>query len=221
MNEEEIIRGLCSTASAQKEAVRALLSTKGKEFKYRFKYKGVPNDLCEDLLQEVLIKIIKGASSFDGTGGFTENSASVWMNRIAQNCLNDYFRINLKTIKLSTTEIKLNVGSIDDEAWMKSNSGIHGNLTNEHLLHKSENEIYRQYELRNQEISLEECIGDGFEEFASDEPDRARALTMQMDGESIESIAKRINRTVRASAEYLSQCRKKLKPYIENCSNLY
>ena len=104
---------------------------------------------------------------------------------------------------------------------MKSSSGIHGNLTNEHQLQKSENEIYRQYELRNQEISLEECISDGFEEFATDEPDRARALTMQMDGESIESIAKRINRTIRASTEYLSQCRKKIKPYIEKCSNLY
>ena len=221
MNEEEIIKGLCSTPSAQKEAVRALLSPKGKEFKYRFKYKGVPNDLCEDLLQEVLIKIIKGANSFHGTGGFTDNSASVWMNRIAQNCLNDYFRSNLKTIKLSTSELKVKFGSIDDEAWMNSNSGIQANLTNEHQLLKSENDIFRQQELRNQEISLEECIGDGLEKFTDDEPDRARALTMQMDGESIESIARRINRSIRASTEYLSQCRKKLKPYIEKCSNLY
>ena len=41
-----------------------------------------------------------------------------------------------------------------------------------------------------------------------------------MDGFSIEEIGLQIGRTVAATKEFLSQCRKKLKPYVAHCQDL-
>jgi hypothetical protein len=41
-----------------------------------------------------------------------------------------------------------------------------------------------------------------------------------MEGESIEEIGNRIGRTIAATKEYLSQCKKKLLPFISHCREL-
>lgn len=74
--------------------------------------------------------------------------------------------------------------------------------------------------LANAETSAQDCVAMGFEDFAAEHPDRARALEMQLDGESIVSIANRIGRTEAAAKEYLSQCKKKLAPFIAHCTEL-
>ena len=43
---------------------------------------------------------------------------------------------------------------------------------------------------------------------------------LQMDGHSIEEIGLRIGRTIAATKEYLSQCKKKIQPYIAHCTEL-
>lgn len=68
--------------------------------------------------------------------------------------------------------------------------------------------------------SIDECVSAGLLKFAKDSPERALALSLQMEGESIGEIGKRIGRSVVATKEYLSQCRKKIKPYIEHCRPL-
>jgi len=220
MNEEEIIKSLCASEAEQRAAVKYLLDSKGKAFKYRFKRKGVHEDYCDDLVQEVMLKIIKGAKQYTGINSNTDNSAAVWMNSIAQNCMNDYFRTNNKTIKLHSTELKIKIGSLDDENWMKSGSSTTNQQTMGDLINKKAQENYTNQCERDTEIEIEECIKDAFDDFEMVEPSRAYALTMQMDGESIESIGRRIGKSTRAATEYLSQCRKKIKPYLERCNNL-
>ena len=43
---------------------------------------------------------------------------------------------------------------------------------------------------------------------------------LQMDGLSIEEIGLRIGRTMAATKEYLSQCKKKVQPFIAHCTEL-
>ena len=60
----------------------------------------------------------------------------------------------------------------------------------------------------------------GLDEFGKREPERALVLLLQMDGHSIEEIGLRIGRTIAATKEYLSQCKKKIQPYIAHCIEL-
>jgi RNA polymerase sigma factor (sigma-70 family) len=70
------------------------------------------------------------------------------------------------------------------------------------------------------QTTVDECVSSGIDAFAKDYADRAYALTLQMDGASIEHIASVIGRTAAATKQYLSQCRKKLEPYVAQCTEL-
>jgi RNA polymerase sigma factor (sigma-70 family) len=201
MTEEEILKAINLSPSHQAVALEHLYR-KGAEFKRRFKYRGVPEDACDDLLQDVILRIFKSAKDYRGEGGFTDNSAAVWMNKIALNCMNDYFD------KMGKSRI-VNEGTIDDVA-----------ATHPDDLIKYEVNASIDQSERSNEIAIEKCVADAIERFAEDQPDRAKALMMQMDGESIESIARRIGRTAGAAKQYLSQCKQKIKPYVEQCWHL-
>jgi RNA polymerase sigma-70 factor (ECF subfamily) len=49
-------------------------------------------------------------------------------------------------------------------------------------------------------------------------PERALALNLYLEGTSMDEIAMQIGRSAAATKEYLSQCRKKIKPYIAHCT---
>ena len=61
---------------------------------------------------------------------------------------------------------------------------------------------------------------EGLARFSEVAPDRAYALMLQMEDQSIDEIAAVIGRTNGATKEYLSQCKKKIKSYIEHCTEL-
>ena len=201
MTEEEIIYGICASDSNQSTALEHLYRYKGPEFKRYFKYKGVSQSQCEDILQQVIIKIFVNSKSFHGNSGFSDNSANAWMWAIARNCLNDFLNEKKR-------ESEIYVGSVNDHDWSSSNTSA---ITN------SEFNANLEIESRYQEMEIDNCVSNGIEEFCAHEPDRATVLMMQMDGESIESIARRINRTSTAAKQYISQCKKKLQPFIEHC----
>jgi lambda repressor-like predicted transcriptional regulator len=48
-------------------------------------------------------------------------------------------------------------------------------------------------------------------------PDRYYAIRLQMNGISVKEISHQLGRTLAATKEFLSQSRKKLKPFIEEC----
>lgn len=67
----------------------------------------------------------------------------------------------------------------------------------------------------------DDCVRRGFAAFARLFPDRAQCLSwLVTDTLDIGAIAELIGRTPGATREYLSQCRKKLRPFVEHCFEL-
>ena len=196
MNLEEILKNITTSGRAQNEALMALYRLKGAEFKRYFLHKGVNTSSVEDVLQETFVKIFKSASNYQGKGGYGEGSAAAWLHTIAFSCMQDYFE--------KTNRIK-NESTPYDE-----------------VEHQGQLEQVRAAEQMESKATLDvnECISTGLENFAAEHPDRYQVLMSQLDGEDISSIGRRIGRSLAATKEYLSQCRKKLAPYIEHCTEL-
>jgi RNA polymerase sigma-70 factor (ECF subfamily) len=65
---------------------------------------------------------------------------------------------------------------------------------------------------------LEDCVQKAYAAFAKAYADRAEMLArVVFDGWSIDDVAAALKRTSGATREYLSQCRKKLKQFLEPC----
>jgi RNA polymerase sigma factor (sigma-70 family) len=66
--------------------------------------------------------------------------------------------------------------------------------------------------------SVRDCVRRGFKAFAAQHPQRAQCLAwLAVDRFDIGGIAELIGRSAGATREYLSQSRKKLKPFLEPC----
>jgi RNA polymerase sigma factor (sigma-70 family) len=201
MKDEEIIKAICSTAREQSLALEQLYRFKGSEFKRFFHYKGIPLGSCEDVLQDAILKIFNGAKDFRGSGGFSDNSANAWMWAIARNTMNDHLQRKQRDLNLFGE-------SLSDTDWSESHQSE---------LKKGEMSLIQDESDRTIQLEVDFCVSKGMEDFCAEHPDRALVLMMQMDGESIESIARRIERSAIATKQYISQCKIKLKPYIEHC----
>ncbi|MBP8168592.1 MAG: hypothetical protein KAX99_02910 [Azonexus sp.] len=196
MSEEEMITAIKSGGRQQELALQALYR-KAAEFRRHFQYKGLSIQVTDDLIQETIVKIFRSASSYSGGSGFGDSSANAWMWTIAKNVMNDHLRGK------KTDEVSID----DEELGEASRSALEVELANKNP-HKAAGQ------------TAQDCVTKGLEEFAAAHPDRHRALEMQLDGEDIASIGRRIGRTAAAAKEFLSQCKKKLAPFIEHCTAL-
>ena len=197
MNEQEMIKAICTGGRKQEMALHALYR-KAAEFRRHFVFKGLAREQAEDLMQDTLVKIFRGAKNFTGDGGFGDASANAWMWNIAKNSMRDYFRSARPSDDISLDDEALDDGARSRIEWEITVKNPHNSA----------------------EQTVRDCVAQGLEQFAADHADRARAIEMQMDDESIASVAQRIGRTVGATKEYLSQCKKVLKTYIEHCTPL-
>lgn len=195
MTLEEIIKNIAA-GKLQDQALQALYTQKAAEFKHYFLRKGVHRDAVEDVLQDTFVKIFKSAKSYHGLGGYSDVSAAAWLKEIKFTCMQDYFEKQNRLRQEATPY---------DEAE-----------------HQQQLEASRSADDKESRATqaVNECIAAGLEDFAADYPDRYEVLMAQLDGEDIASIGNRIGRTVAATKEYLSQCRKKLAPFIEHCKDL-
>ena len=241
MTDEEIIKAICSTPREQNKALEQLYRYKGAEFKRFFHFKGIPLGSCEDVLQDAILKIFNGSKEYRGAGGVSENSANAWMWAIARNCMYDYLKreksgnsrpeeveriSELKRhqaleagishgektvfpyVEPTHTSSKASGGSLNDSDWIEKN-------TTE--INNGESSLIHDATIRRNQLEVDLCVSNGIKDFCAEHPDRGDALIHQMDGESIESLAGRKGKSPTAMKEYLSQCRKKLKPFIEHC----
>jgi RNA polymerase sigma factor (sigma-70 family) len=196
MQEEDMIRAIQSVGHTQEQGLHALYR-KAAEFRRYFVRHGLSLEAAEDLVQETIVKIFKSAPQFNGGAGFSDASANAWLWTIARNALIDVQRKNKSYM----------VSYDDDGADEASQVALQAELAKHNPYGKMQE-------------TAQDCVTHGLDNFAAEFPDRARALEMQMDGEDVASIARRIGRTVAAAKEYLSQCKKKLAPYIEPCLGL-
>lgn len=171
--------------------VKALYKTAAQPMLAFFVYKGISADESKDVLQETFIKIVRGASTFSGDG-----AAKAWIWQIARNCLIDHQR--------KKGSVAINETAVNDDHW----------------------EALEQTTADPNASScvpigsIDECVSAGLDAFNRLEPERAFVLMLQMDGLSIEEIGLRIGRTMAATKEYLSQCKKKVQPFIAHCTEL-
>jgi RNA polymerase sigma factor (sigma-70 family) len=74
--------------------------------------------------------------------------------------------------------------------------------------------------MSNNPRAVADCVCAGLEAFSKEHPLRVHVLEMKMDGVSDKEISIKIGRTLSATREYLSQCRKKFEPFIIHCKGL-
>jgi len=189
VTEDQIIKLIRAGGRAAEAGIKALYQTTSQPMLRFFVSRGVSGDEAEDILQESIVKIVRGAGGYSGQG-----TAKAWIWQVARNCLTDYLR---KQMRLAEHE-----AVFDDEAWNRLE------------------DVTASPTPTTTEFSVDDCVEAGIAMFAKRVPDRVYVLTLQMEGNSIEEIASRIGRTVGATKEYLSQCRKKLQPFLEHCVEL-
>ena len=67
------------------------------------------------------------------------------------------------------------------------------------------------------DYEFQKCMKYAIRDFKVNEPSRCFALELQKDGASIEEISVLIERTTSATKEFISQSKRKLKPYLQTC----
>jgi RNA polymerase sigma factor (sigma-70 family) len=198
---------LIKSGGANRELGLEILYEKyARELRRRFLKKiSIPAD-ADDLVQETFIKIVNGCQTYKDNVPL-----GAWIGRIAKNCLIDFLRsrknhslegFNDEGWEFLESELDKNNGEIsvierDDRAsWLMTNHNLDPSIGND---------------------SIEDCVKRGFVKFAKDEPERAEALMLHVDGCDIKKIASLIHRTEGATREYLSQCRKKIEKFLAPC----
>ena len=123
-----------------------------------------------------------------------DSQVSTWIWSIARNCLNDRWRSRREA------------DSLDE---MKESDGDDWELS----LGSSE----PPHEL----LEMKNCVRQAFVEFAERHPDSAQAtLLAAVEGWTMDELAQALGRTAGATREFVSQCRKKLRPYLARCRDL-
>lgn len=118
-----------------------------------------------------------------------QSKVSTWIWTIARNCMLDYLRSR------------------------KTNESL------DELLEDGDSAaaLFVQHEDADQG-HIQDCVQRGFIAFANSFPDRAHAMRLAaFEGWDMEELAGFLSRTPAATREYISQCRKKLSPFLEHC----
>jgi RNA polymerase sigma-70 factor (ECF subfamily) len=116
-----------------------------------------------------------------------EARIDAWLWSIARNCLMDHFRRARPEVVLDDDELIAAAGAAPEPQ-------------------------------RDTGGGLDECVRKAYATFALANADRAEVLArVAFDDWRIEDVAAMLKRSNGATREYLSQCRKKLKTFLEQC----
>ncbi len=190
MTADEMILKIRNGGMDRDHAIKFLYDSFYRPFSGFFVYRGMAPQDASDLFQEVVIKINKGAEKFT-----SEMKGEAWLWQIARNAFYDDQR-RKKRQPLDNTVHTSEEGS-------------------DNILDIVEAPL----EICDED-NVDHCFEQGLKIFEKEEADRVWALMMQMDGKSVADISAQIGRSVGATKEYLSQCRKKLAPYVQHCLEL-
>lgn len=239
MTEEEIITLIRAGGKALDAGVKALYQTMAQPMLRFFVHQGVSGEEAKDVLQETLVKIVRNSETFGGSG-----TAKAWMWQVARNCLIDHQRkrANLQPSAYENELVESNASSVAEIRMNGSTEERNGlqvttfqyagkpvsnerrrlttSVSDAEWQHIEKTEASPGFEAFVDERSAEQCVSEGLDAFSKQEPERSYVLMMQMDGSSIEEIGQLIGRTVAATKEYLSQCKKKIQPFIAHCNEL-
>jgi len=142
---------------------------------------------AEDYTQETFVRIVRSVGEFRGAGA----QLAAWIWTIARNVARDAGRSPESQPMLDVDELEGADAPVQPDA---------------DPLQRVESE------------SVADCVQRGFREFARLHPERAQCLSwLATDQMDMADLARTLGRTAAATREYLSQCRKKLRPFIAHC----
>jgi RNA polymerase sigma-70 factor (ECF subfamily) len=189
MTDEEILAGIGQGGRQRDTAVKALYQAHAQAMLRFFVHQGLPADDAQDILQDTVVKIVRNAHGFRGTG-----PARAWLWQVARNCLLDHQAARIRQAGCEVAVDAARWDSLADTAPSPLACAIGA--------------------------TAQDCVASGLDAFAQQMPERAHALALQMQGAGIEAIAQQIGRSASATKEYLSQCRKKIQPFVAHCMDL-
>lgn len=187
MSDDEVIKGMQQGGRAREAAVRSLFFSETARHMRRF---FEAHGASADEAKDILQDALIKIDRY-AANYRGDGEAKSWFWQIARNCLHDHQR--------AAGRRSVQFVSLGDEEW--------------------ENVVENTAAPSDCAVgeSADECVAKGFETFRVAMPERALALALQMDGLSNSDIAARLGRTLRATTVYLSECRKKISPFIAHC----
>lgn len=192
MSAEDYLRLLSNGGPAAEAGVKGLFDLYAARIKGFFRRQGCHDDDAADLLQETFIKVVRAAPSFR-----FDCQVSTWIWAIARNCLNDRRRSRRNGEALESLEA---MQAADGDSWELS-LGVG--------------------EPQHEMLEMKNCVRQAFVEFAERHPDNAQATMLAaVEGWTMDELAQVLGRSVGATREFVSQCRKKLRPYLARCREL-
>jgi len=169
------------------QGVTLLYRNYAAHFRKFYLYQGLNAADADDIVQETFVNIVRHCESYQG-----DSPLAAWLWRIARNCMNDHFR----RTKPRPAE------NLDDDGW----SDLERN-----------SDTIRTFDPPPANETLEDCVDRGFAEFAKKFSERARVLSLVMEGFDTAHIAAAIQRSPGATREYISQCRKRIEEFLQPC----
>lgn len=211
-DQAELLRRIADKHLGAPAAVRQLYQHYRPRLLAFLRRKGLPMQDCEDLLQEIFIKVVTRASQCTG-------SVSGWIYQIARNQWLDLLRH--KASRPDASGNYTPIGTADDEA------GDAGYADPDRLgppvcsSEGQDGDPLTQVQQAHDQAAIDRCVREAMQRFRQAEPERAEAIHLTAyEDWPIEQVATYLGRTAGATRQYLSQCRKKLKDYLAPCQKL-
>jgi RNA polymerase sigma-70 factor (ECF subfamily) len=185
-----MLQRLALGGEARRQAVAVLYRRFAPRFHRYFRAQRLNDAEAEDLVHDVFVKVVRACGEFRG-----EARADTWLWAIARNSLISRLRGRLPDLPLEDIDLDHNCDAEPALQAAAPDTPLAG--------------------------GVDDCVQRGIGRFGVDFPDRARAIGFLVIEEwSVEDITRALGRTPGATREFLSQCRKKLRPYIEHCLEL-
>jgi RNA polymerase sigma-70 factor (ECF subfamily) len=187
MTDEQLLDGLRQGGSAQRAALHEIYALKGRAFCRFFASQGISPSDSEDILQDVVLKVLAKLDSLREGHSF-----NAWMWQVARNCLNDHLRQCVANKE----------DQLGEEQWATV---------------EAQSDNCRVSGDPSMEVQLQDCMIRGLADFSKADPERAYVLELVVEGVDQREIADRVGRTYGAIRTFIYECRKKLAPYVERC----
>lgn len=148
----------------------------------------IPEVEITELIHEIFVKVIRNCESFRGS----EKRFVDWFFAIAQNTVTDHLRRKI-VIQRREDNLKSHIEKlVESDSFMETT--------------------------RPHTIALQNCVQSSLDEFEKAYPKHAQVLRQAaLEELSHKELARILNKEPGNAREYLSQCRKKFKPFVDHC----
>lgn len=193
-NEDEdyvILQQVAARGKAGEKALEQLYRAHRRKMLGVLCNKGLSLAEAEDVVQQVFLQVAKKSHTFRA-----ESAVSSWLFQIAHNEMVNLFRAKKSEMTL------------DEQGWEVINETVPAEFVCPLL--------------PDPQKALQECFAKAYAAFEKAHPAAADLIYRTLQNEDWDSndIAQYLGRTAGAAREYLSQCKKKLKKFMEPCRHL-